>query len=310
MTLTLFSLPKAFRPPYDQIQDNAIRSWLVLTPPPHVLLFGDEPGTAEAAARHHVHHVPSIARNALGTPLVDQLFRTATSLTTTPYQGYINADIILDPALPALLEKIHRTHPRALIVSRRWDLDINDSLHPPSGTSSNRSSQSSPTPSAGAAVTSFPGLAHRARTEGELYSHHGMDIFIFPCGLLDHMPPFSIGWPGAKYDNWMIYAARRLGVPVIDITAAITLIHQNHPTGSGSADPAKAQEHWINLDLLGGHGCCFDILDATHIVSPDGQIRRAPRTRELLRRDAFRLAQRVRYRLRRNLLGFRYANAH
>ena len=291
MSFTLFSLPKAFRPPYDQIQDNALRSWLALTPRPHVLLFGDEPGAADAAARHGVRHVPSVARNSLGTPLVDHLFRTATSLTTTPYQAYINADIILDPALPALLEKIHAAHPRALIVSRRWDLDVHESLLFTAGLQS----------------SSFTALANRARTQGTLYSHHGMDVFIFPRGLLDHMPPFSIGWPGAKYDNWMIYAARRLRVPVIDITAAITLIHQNHPTGPASADPAKAREHGINLDLLGGHGCCFDILDATHIVSPDGKLHRTPRTRELLRRDAFRLAQRLRYRFRRHLLGFRYA---
>ena len=305
MTLTLFSLPKAFRSPYDQIQDNAIRSWLALKPTPQILLFGDEPGTAEIAARHRLQHVPTIARNTLGTPLVDHLFRTATSLTTTPYSGYINADIVLDPALPALLEKIHATHPRALIVSRRWDLDVHESLELLPGSAS--SSHLSPSSSAAAHVSSFSALAHRARTEGELYSHHGMDIFIFPRGLLDHMPPFSIGWPGAKYDNWMIYAARRLGLPVIDITAAITLIHQNHPTGPGSADPAKAREHWINLDHLGGHGCCFDILDATHVVSSEGKIHRAPRTRELLRRDAFRLAQRLRYRFRRHVLGFRYA---
>ncbi|MGC4074378.1 MAG: hypothetical protein QM760_18075 [Nibricoccus sp.] len=288
MTVTLFTLPKRFSGIYETIQENALQSWAALQPKPEIILFGDEHGTRDAARRHGTHHKPDLATNSLGTPLVNHLFQTATKQTSTPWQGFVNADIILDPALPALLDRIIAWRPRALIVSRRWDLDVAQ----PIDTS---------------VPNWFESLAHRARTEGTLYSHHGMDLFVFPTGLLDHMPPFSIGWPGAKYDNWMVYAARRLGIPVVDITDAITLIHQNHPSGPGTANPAKAQEHWINLDHLGGHGCCFDILDATHVVGSDGKIRRATRSRELLRRDVFRLAQRFRYRFRSKFLGFRYA---
>ena len=31
----------------------------------------------------------------------------------------------------------------------------------------------------------------------------------FQKPLFTKMPPFSIGWPGAKYDNWMIWYAKR-----------------------------------------------------------------------------------------------------
>lgn len=287
-SLTLFALPKAFHAPFDVIQENALRSWSALSPSPEILLFGNDAGTAEAAKRFSVRHIPEIARNNLGTPLVDYLFRTATAHTNTPYQGYINADIILDPSLPALLEIIYSKHPHALIVSRRWDIDLHDALD-----------FSSP--------QTFAKLAKHARTEGSLYTHLGMDVFIFPRGALDHMPPFSIGWPGAKYDNWMIYAARRHRLPVVDITDAITLVHQNHPTGSGQFSAEKAREHWINLDHLGGHGCCFDILDATHQAAADGTLSKTPYSRDRFRRDLFRFAQRTRYRARRHLLGFRYA---
>lgn len=284
--LTLFTLPKPFVPPFDTIQHNALRSWTALKPTPRLILFGDEAGTREAAAQFGAAHIPEIARNELGTPLVDQLFRTATERAATPYQGFVNADIILDPSLPALLEKVFAWNPRALIVSRRWDVDIKESI-------------AVETPGI------FAQLADQARREGQLYSHLGMDVFIFPTGFFDHMPPFSIGWPGAKYDNWMVYAAHRRGVPVVDVTDALTNIHQNHP--SGTANNAKACEHWINLDHLGGHGCCYDILDATHGVGPDGVIRRSKRSRENLQRDLFRLMQRARYRFRRRVLGFRYA---
>jgi len=287
MQLTLFTLPKRFDGVFATIQHNALKSWLELKPTPEIFLFGDESGTREAAALYGLRHFPELAVNALGTPLVNHLFRTATQYTRTPYQAFVNADIILDPGLPDLLDKVIAQKSRSLIVSRRWDIDLNEPL-----------------------ATDQPGwferLAQRVRREGELYSHHGMDLFVFPTGFLDHMPPFSIGWPGAKYDNWMVYAARKKGVPVVEVTHALTNIHQNHPTG-GTPNPAKALEHWINLDLLGGHGCCYDILDSTHIVTAEGALQRRRPDANDRRREAFRLVQRLRYKLRRHLLGFRYA---
>jgi hypothetical protein len=288
--LTLFSLPRPFVGPFDRIQHNALASWAALTPTPKVILFGNESGTREAATNHTALHLPEVERNILGTPLVNHLFRAATSHASTPYQGFVNADIILDPRLPALIDKITSWQPHALIVSRRWDLDLSETLD---------FSQSN----------TFSTLAQRAHTTGQLYSHHGMDVFIFPTGMFDDMPPFSIGWPGAKYDNWIIYSARCRGIPVVDITDAVTTIHQNHPSG-GNARPEKAQEHWISLDLLGGHGCCFDILDATHIVTSDHKITRRRKSLVEQRRRIFRLAQRLRYRFRRQFLGFSYIHAN
>ncbi len=292
MKLTLFSQPKPFHRPYDVIQENASEGWGALRPAAEVILFGDEAGTAACAARHGMRHEAGVAHNAIGTPLVNQLFLRATALTRTDYQGYINADIVLDPSLPALLEKITAWRRRVLIVARRWDLDVNARLDM-------------------ARADWFSPLAERARAEGKLYSHHGMDVFIFPTGMFDHMPPFSIGWPGAKYDNWLVYAARKLGVPVVDITDATTLVHQNHPAGAGGpANPAKAQEHWISLDLLGGNGGCFDIRDASHACGSDGVIRARPWNAERLKRAAYLLAQRSRYQWRRRVQSFSYAKAN
>jgi hypothetical protein len=208
--LTLFTLPRPFAEPFDRIQHNALASWAALTPAPQIILFGNELGTGEAATKHAALHIPEVERNALGTPLVNHLFRTATAHTATPYQGFVNADIILDPQLPVLVDKIVSWQPRALIVSRRWDLDLSEALVFFQG-------------------TTFSTLAQRARTTGQLYCHHGMDVFIFPTGMFDDMPPFSVGWPGAKYDNWIVYSARHRGIPVVDITDAVTTIHQNHP---------------------------------------------------------------------------------
>jgi len=287
MTLTLFTLPRRFEGPFATLQHNALASWRALEPSPELILFGNDDGTADAARQYDAQHRPELARNELGTPLVDHLFRTATKHTRTPYQGFVNTDIILDPGLTALVARITAWRPRVLIISRRWDFDLTEPVD-------------FRTPGA------FTALAARARTEGKIYDHHGMDVFIFPTGQFDSMPPFSIGWPGAKYDNWLVCAARRAGLPVVDISHALTNLHQNHPIGA--PNPAKAREHWVSLDLLGGHGCCYNILDATHTVSPDGAIVPVRRHWPDHRRNLFRLAQRLRYRARRRLLGFTYAS--
>jgi hypothetical protein len=288
MKLTLFSLPKPFTGLYATIQRNAIQSWLQLEPRPDIILFGDEPGTAEIAREFGLHHEPHLERNQIGTPLVNSLFRRATELSSTTHQCFLNADIIVDPNLPTALAAVFSWRRQALLVSRRWDFNLTEliAIDRPGW---------------------FASLAKKVRAEGELYSPLGMDVFIFPTGFFDHMPAFSVGWPGAKYDNWLIYAARQKRIPVVDLTPALTNIHQNHPSGGGSTSPAKAREHWISLDYLGGHGCCFDVLDATHQLTPEGKLQRINRWhRETLRRDTFRLAQRWRYRMRRHLFGFRY----
>ena len=45
------------------LQANAIGSWIRLNASCEVILFGDDPGVAEAAARFGVRHEPQLARN-------------------------------------------------------------------------------------------------------------------------------------------------------------------------------------------------------------------------------------------------------
>ena len=48
--LTIFSIPKPFIGHVGVIQMNALRSWTFLDPKCEIVIFGDEPGIAEAAA--------------------------------------------------------------------------------------------------------------------------------------------------------------------------------------------------------------------------------------------------------------------
>jgi hypothetical protein len=284
--LTLFSLPKAFAGIYTVIQENALKSWAALQPKAQIVLFGNEAGCAEIAGKYGAHHDPHVRTNELNTPLVSHLFQTATALTSSPYQCFLNADIILDPVLPEVVDRAHAWKKHVLLVSRRWDLDLTQPIE------TDRPDWFSP-------------VKQRVKAEGRLYTPLGMDVFVFPTGFFDHMPPFSVGWPGAKYDNWIIYAARQRGIPIIDVTDAMTTVHQNHPPG-GASDPRKAREHWVSMDLLGGYGCCYDILDATHVMDEQGRITRQPWQWERAAKSVKRVVQRGRYRVRRKLFGFRY----
>src|ERR1051325_11584226 len=94
--LSFFACPKPFTDSHTAvIQRNAITSWTLLRPRPEILLFGDENGTSEICAELGLRHVPEIARNDFGTPLVNDIFCKAQLFATYKALCYINADIIL-----------------------------------------------------------------------------------------------------------------------------------------------------------------------------------------------------------------------
>ncbi|MGE4170696.1 MAG: hypothetical protein AB7F28_08280 [Candidatus Margulisiibacteriota bacterium] len=256
-SLTVFMLPKAFEGLFDILQRNAIESWLQVYPKPTLILFGDEAGTAEVAKEYGLMHRPHIARNDLGTPLVNDLFVQATALSDSPFYCFVNADIVVDPRVAQLVDTVTHQQTRVLLVSRRWDVEVNtriDWAHPN-------------------AEAGLETLQAKAKAQGALYPPVGMDLFVFPKGFFDAMPPFSIGWPGAKYDNWMVYYARKKRLSVVDVTLAMTTLHQNHPTGFAH-NPAKQKEHLINLKLAGGYGHCYDSMDATYFMDEEWGLHR------------------------------------
>src|SRR5438477_176209 len=93
--LTIFSAPKAFKGHVGIIQENAIRSWLSLSPKPKVILFCNEDGATEVIRGLSVELVSDIETNAFGTPLVSDMFKQADALATSDVLAFVSADIIL-----------------------------------------------------------------------------------------------------------------------------------------------------------------------------------------------------------------------
>lgn len=255
--ITLFSAPKPFTNPHiAMIQRNAIKSWTLL-PDVEVMLLGEETGLAEAARELGVKHLPNVARNASGTPLISSMFQLARENSSSDLLCIINADMILMPDfLEAALESrslLLKKGQNFVLLSQRWDLDITQPIEFTEGWQDRLSS-----------------MVHR---QGSLHRPAGSDFFLFPKSCYIDIPNFAIGRAG--WDNWMIYKARKEKWAVIDCTPLVMIIHQNHdyshlPGGKPHYEHPDTNE---NIRLAGGEANIrYTIIDSTHQLTEDGKL--------------------------------------
>jgi len=263
--VTLFATPKPFEGRIADIQLNAIRSWIALGPRCEILLLGVERGTAEVAARFGLRHLPDVTCNEHGTPVLNSLFAQAQCAAMHNILCYVNADILFTDDLLGALTRVVREQWPAVVIGRRWDLDLGEAWEFDHPQSTER-------------------LRGVVRARGRLHAPYAMDYFLFPRGLWTDIPPFAIG--RTLWDNWLIWKASMLGMPIIDASEAIMAVHQNHDYShlrGGSVAAWQGPEAARNLQLLGGLDHIYDLRDATWILTPTS-LRRARNIRYLLRR--------------------------
>lgn len=261
--ITIFAVPKSFKDPHiSMIQENAIRSWLNLPGKCEILLLGNEEGVADIARKLNIKHIPEVACNEFGTPLLNSVFDIAQQNSKYDILAYVNADVILMSDFIVAIYRIPLEKP-FMLVGRRWNLDIKEHID---FTSGNWETE----------------LRSRVINYGILHGYHAIDYFVFLRNFWGELPPFAIG--RIYYDNWLLYRARSLGAALIDATKVITIVHQNHhynhlPQGHYIHGP-EAKQNYI---LTGGSTHLFTIKDANKILTARG-IRKAPLTLEPLRR--------------------------
>ncbi|MFQ5944180.1 MAG: hypothetical protein ACE5JF_11555 [Anaerolineales bacterium] len=241
--LTIFSAPKPFEGEIGLIQENAIESWTRLHPEAEVLLLGDDSGISEASARLGVRHLGGLRTNEWGTPLVNSMFEKARQASTFSDLCFVNTDIILFPDLLDAIDAVRVEFERFLIVGQRWDLSVREPIDFTNGWRD--------------------GLASKLQSRGSLHPPAGSDYFAFDASQYLQMPPFAVGRAG--WDNWMIFEARQLKVPVVDATGSVTAIHQEHDYRHlpGSQPHYRLPESHRNLELAGGPHTIFTLRDAT-----------------------------------------------
>jgi hypothetical protein len=262
--LTIFSAPKPFTDPHiNIIQRNAIQSWQHLGDYVEVILVGEEKGLAEVAAEFDVMHIPDVARNDWGTPLVSSIFELARNACDCRLLTYVNADILLLPDFVDLAHTVAAQVDKFLVVGQRWDLDVTQLLDFSAGWDTR--------------------LRADTQNRGELHTPSGSDYFIFPREVFVDMPDFAIGRAG--WDNWMIFQAREKQWPVIDATHDLMIIHQNHDYSHlpGGVPHYDLEETKINAELGGGMQNMYMTLDSSHELV-NNKVRRAHLNRDRLLR--------------------------
>jgi hypothetical protein len=255
--LTLFTLPKAFRGHIGTIQRNAILSWKQLCPQPQIILLGDEDGIADIARAQGLQHVPRIAKNEFGTPLMSDAFAEARRLATYDIFCYINADILLLGNFLDAVERVSREFDKFLAVSKRVNVNIAQPIDFHTGWEAQ--------------------FRKDCVARGTLAPDTCIDVFVFPRTTFARVPAFAIGrlW----FDHWFIRAARKAGLPVVELSPSSPVIHQNHDYNhvQGSIEAIwLSQESQRNLKLYGKVLHDYTLSDATHQLLPDGQIEELP----------------------------------
>jgi len=250
--LTLFTTAKAFRGHDAIIQRNALQSWKLLHPDVEVILFGDDEGAAEVCAEFGLRHERYVERHESGTKYLNYMFARAQQISRHHHVCFSNCDIILFSDFCKALEQTRTWRKRFLLVGRRWDTDITESID------FNR-------PHWDQDVRKF------AKERGFQQDPGWIDFFLFPKGLYLDMPPLIVGhgW----WDGWMIWKALSDRVPVLDVSSCVLAVHQNHGyapkfgrvKGTG-VDPLSQ----LNLQRMGTLRHHRTMAEATHLLTSGG----------------------------------------
>ena len=232
-------------------------SWVRLHPQCEVILFGEEAGAAEVAEQLGIRHVPDVRRSEFGTKHLDHIFARAQEIATHDLLCYVNCDIILLPSFHEAVARVARWSPKFLMVGRRWDTPVTEPVDFHASRWEAR-------------------LSDFAMRSGKQQGADAVDYFAFPRGLYRDVPPFAVG--RVYWDHWMVWQARSMKVPVVDASADVLAIHQDHdyayhPRGlPGVKTDAESKR---NRALAGGQMHLYTIDHATHRLV-DGRIEDKP----------------------------------
>ncbi len=234
------------------IQRNALKSWKLLHPQAEVILFGDDAGAAEAAEELGLRHEPKVERNEYGTKRLDYFFERAQELARHEVLCYCNCDILLMQDFREAVERVAAVREKFLMVGRRWDINIAEAYDFEREDWQER----------------LRSLAMSGRQRGAEW----IDYFAFQRGLYKgNMPAFVIG--RVHWDNWLLWKARDAGAAVVDASAAVVAVHQNHDYGyhpKGKQGVWNDQEAANNYRLAGGWRHLRTIADASEVLCGSG----------------------------------------
>lgn len=256
--ITIITIPKPFDGCAAISQRNAISSWQSLQPMPDIILFGDDKGVADIASEFGITHVAKIDKNDCGTPLINDVFSKARTLSKTESIAFVNTDIILFQdfidSIAIVKDQVSQDY---IIIGQRWDIAFNGHLSTQETGWQNQ----------------FLEYAHK---HARLHAPTGKDYFVFNVfsDALRSMPPFAIG--RGHFDNWIVFDALLNEIMVIDATDSITAIHQDHDYDhiQGESSSLLERPECLTNRLLAGYGAWHGhISDAIWKLTSSGLVR-------------------------------------
>lgn len=267
--LTFVTTAKPFQGHVGIIQRNALKSWTLLHPEVEIILFGDDEGAAEVCAEYGIRHEPHVERNEHGTKRLDYIFDRAQEIALHDILCYVNCDIILMADFCTAITTVKAAHTQFLMVGQRWDTDITEPVN-------------------FSAWDWQSDVIRRALAANHQQTEWYIDYFAFSRGLyLKTIPPLVIG--RVCWDNWLVWRATALGVPVVDASAVVLAVHQNHDYGyhpQGKFGVWNDEQAQRNFQLAGGLDHVRNILDATEVLRAQGLRPNINRHWPALRRSA------------------------
>ncbi len=231
--ITIITNPRPFCGIFDKIQRNALSSWIKFCPGCQIILFEDEEKTTgKVAAEFGLDYVADAKCNEFGTPLIDDVINIAKKMAKFETLAYVNTDILLlKNFVPEIEEAKKKIKNKDYFISgQRYNLDIDGDIDVDDSDFEEK-------------------ILGEVAKRGKLYSPAAMDYWVFPRNLNFNIPPFVIGKPGI--DGWLVYKNRVTKNPVIDMTPAIKIVHQNHNYPHAKKDFFETEKQ-RNLKLAGG----------------------------------------------------------
>jgi hypothetical protein len=250
--LTVFAVPKPFKGQVGTIQRNAIRSWAALDPKCEVIICGDEAGSRDIVSELDLVHIPDVECSDFGTPLLSSVFQQVEAQATHDRLCYANADLILFSSFLDALGRVEAAFSPSLVVGETTNLEVAEEL---------------------TEDRDFQAVHRRALTSGQVRGPLWIDFFVFHRGSIGRLPDFVVGRP--CWDNWMIWNARKLRLPIVDMSPKTMVVHQSHEywhvkesTGPRWEGP---EADW-NRELLGVPERLFTLDEATHRLTDAGVV--------------------------------------
>lgn len=249
--LTIITTPKPLSVEGNRLAfQNAIRSWVRLSPRPEILVFGGDHTLVESEGGRWVGDF----RATQGRPYFDDFINRAERLATNDILMYCTDHLVLTSSLVPVIETVADMFSgHFLIIGKRWGLHVQR----PIDFSDNWEGT----------------LWDRVLGADSPGNNAAKDYIIFrrPLGLT--VPGFIMGYPW--YDTWLVWAALQAGYPVVDASDVITVVHQSHKFVEGDVEkreltPGGQHNRRIGKSLhLDGKGA---ISQATHVLTPNGVI--------------------------------------